>query len=284
MLDPEKLGVPGVPLAGYTRSIRYGWTVPEHVHAGCLEIGICLRGTLVLESGTDRHTIMPGDLFVNHPDKQHRLQTLPKGTVHYWIHLRLDKGFLGLSSQEIHALRTRLNTLPCHVTADTSCISSAFHRLFKCHDSTTGAYRTFALRSVCMSLVFEIAKLTDKQQRLPERGDLSAIIGRIRAHPDQKINLDALVKEAALSPTHFINAFKQATGFPPLHYQLVCRLTEAKRRLVEGTEGITEVAIALGFASSQHFSTHFKEMFGCTPKTFRQMASGSDMIGHLKTE
>ncbi|MDD4441883.1 MAG: AraC family transcriptional regulator [Kiritimatiellae bacterium] len=273
MVNLEKLGVPGVPLAGFTRSVRYGWTVDEHAHAGCLEIGLCLRGSLVLESGTDRHTIMPGDLFVNRPDQRHRLQALPKGDVHYWIHLRLrdaPPGFLGLSASEIHALRRRLNALPCRVLADTSRIATAFHRLFKCYDGPRGNYRMFALRCACMSLVFEIAELTDKQHRLAETDELSAIIDRIRAHPEQKINLDTLAKEAALSSTRFINVFKQATGFPPLHYQLMCRLTAAKRRLGEGDESITDIAAALGFASSQHFSTHFKKMFGCTPTSFRQ--------------
>ncbi len=130
-------------------------------------------------------------------------------------------------------------------------------------------YRVFALRSTCMTLVLELAELVDKKHRLAEPEDLSAIIARIRERPEQRINLDALAKEAALSPTRFINAFKQATGFPPLHYQLFCRLNEAKRRLGDTTESITAIASSLGFASSQHFSTHFKKMFGCTPKASR---------------
>ncbi len=125
-----------------------------------------------------------------------------------------------------------------------------------------------------MTLVFEIAELVDKKPSPADQQDLSAVITRIRQHPEQKINLDALAREAALSPTRFINAFKQATGFPPLHYQLFCRLNEAKRQLGDTSKPITEIASALGFASSQHFSTHFKKMFGCTPKAFRSTPSG----------
>jgi len=272
MINLEAFGVPGVPVLGFTRSVRYGWTVKEHAHAGCLEIGLCLRGTLVLENRAERHAVMPGDLFVNRPDEEHRLQALPKGDVHYWIHLRLQEkppGFLGLPPLEIQSLQKKFNALPCHVVADTARVTSAFHRLFKCCDALTGDYQSFALRSACMTLVFEIAELVDQKTPLPKQADLSAIIERIREHPKQKINLDDLAREAALSPTRFINAFKQATGFPPLHYQLFCRLSEAKRRLSDTPESITAIASALGFASSQHFSTHFKKMFGCTPKAFR---------------
>ena len=277
MVNLEDLGVPGVPMLGFTRSIRYGWTVSEHAHAGCLEIGLCLRGALVLENKTERHAIMPGDLFVNRPDEKHRLQALPKGDVHYWIHLRLQEtppGFLGLTPPEIRSLQNKFTAMPCHVVADTTKIASAFHRLFKCYDALSGDYQTFALRSACMTLVFEIAERFDKKATIAEQQDLSAVIARIREHPEQKINLDALAREAALSPTRFINAFKQATGFPPLHYQLFCRLNEAKRQLGDTSKPITEIASALGFASSQHFSTHFKKMFGCTPKAFRNMPSG----------
>ena len=65
MVDLEALGVPGVPVLGYTRSISYGWAVEEHAHVGCIEVGLCLRGALVLENQAIRHSLMPGDLFVN---------------------------------------------------------------------------------------------------------------------------------------------------------------------------------------------------------------------------
>ncbi|MDD4102856.1 MAG: AraC family transcriptional regulator [Kiritimatiellae bacterium] len=275
MVDLEALGVPGVPVLGYTRSIRYGWAVNTHAHAGCVEVGLCLRGALVLESRNVRHSLMPGDLFVNRPDEKHRLHALPKGDVHYWIHLRFQDRtprFLGLTATEVRALRKKIESLPCHVVADTTRVASAFHRIFKCHDTLTGAYRTFALRSACMTLVFELAELVDKKQGLTEHTDLSEIISRIREHPERKILLDDLAKEAALSPTGFINAFKQATGFPPLHYQLYCRLTQAKRFLSETGDSITDIAAQTGFASSQHFATHFKKMFGCTPKAYRNSA------------
>lgn len=272
MINLEKLGVPGVPMLGITRSVRYGCTVQEHAHAGCYEIGLCLRGTLVLENNKKSHSIMPGDLFINQPDEKHRLQVLQKGDVHYWTHLRMEQskpGFLALTLREIQALRKKINALPTHVIADTTRVASAFHRLLKCCDSPSDYYRSFSLKSACMTLVYEIAELENKEHHLTNPEKLSAIIDQIRGNPAPKINLDDLATEAALSPTHFINAFKQATGFPPLHFQLLCRLNEGKQLLSESTDTITAIAGALGFSSSQHFSTHFKKMFGVTPSAFR---------------
>ena len=228
-----------------------------------------------MQSGTSNARIffiMPGNLFVNRPDATHRLQVLPKGDVHYWVHLRLKEQapvFLGLTAREVRALRKKINALPCHVIADTTRVASAFHRLLKCCDTPSSDYRTFSLKSACMTLVFEIAELMNKDNHMAEQEDLSAIIERIRDNSAHKINLNDLAKEAALSPTHFINAFKQATGFPPLHFQLLCRLNEGKRLLSETSDTITVIAGDLGFSSSQHFSTHFRKMFGITPSAYR---------------
>lgn len=277
MVDLEKLGVPGVPLFGYTRSVRYGWEVDSHSHRGAIEIGLCLRGALSLENQGVQHSLMPGDIFVNKPEERHRLLVLPKGAVHYWIHLNLKErhsDFLGLSAAEIADLRRKLWGLPSHIVTDTTRVAAAFHRITRCLDTMRGAYQRFALRSCCMALVFEVAELSEREHTAPAGPDLSVIIRRIREFPERKIVLDDLARESALSTTGFTNAFKQTTGFPPLHYQLRCRLDAAKRLLKTTSASITSIAMRMGFSSSQHFSTHFKKMYGCTPSEYRQLDSG----------
>ena len=48
------------------------------------------------------------------------------------------------------------------------------------------------------------------------------------------------------------------------------RIEEAKRRLSESEESVTDVALAAGFSHSQHFSTAFRTATGMTPSTFRR--------------
>jgi len=62
--------------------------------------------------------------------------------------------------------------------------------------------------------------------------------------------------------------FKEAYGVSPKQYQVAARIREAKRMLAGRDTSITETAMELGFSSSQHFATQFKEFTGMTPREF----------------
>lgn len=62
--------------------------------------------------------------------------------------------------------------------------------------------------------------------------------------------------------------FSAAYGMSPKQYQVSARIEEAKRMLNGSGLNITEVALELGFASSQHFATQFKKVAGMTPREF----------------
>lgn len=48
------------------------------------------------------------------------------------------------------------------------------------------------------------------------------------------------------------------------------RLDCARRLLVESSRPITDIALSVGFATSQHFSTCFREREGMTPRAYRE--------------
>lgn len=48
------------------------------------------------------------------------------------------------------------------------------------------------------------------------------------------------------------------------------RLDCARRLLVESSRPITDIALSVGFATSQHFATSFREREGTTPKAYRE--------------
>jgi len=261
VLDLAEAGLPEIPALGFS---RYGHAVPPvsaHRHAGCVEIGLCLRGALTLLSNGVEHRVMPGDLYVNKPDDVHGLTAHPKGTVIHWLPIRTprkNRPFLRLTPEEAKELWKRLTTLPCHVIAKTDVVKHAFAQLFKYHAQPIGPYRTVGLMNSCVSLLMGVIDAS-LHKTMPAHPQLmEQVIATLRDHPERGIRIDDLAREVRLSPSLFISQFKQMTGLPPYHFQLACRLEEAKRRLSDTRDPITRIAFDLGFCASQHFSGHFK--------------------------
>ena len=84
------------------------------------------------------------------------------------------------------------------------------------------------------------------------------------------ISLDDMVAIACMSRRTFLRRFRAATGFSPMAFLLETRLAQAKKRLVSGSQTVTEIAFDVGFQDSNHFARRFREAFGMSPSEFRK--------------
>ena len=92
----------------------------------------------------------------------------------------------------------------------------------------------------------------------------------VRDNLPNAITLKDLSKIAKLSPRHFLRAFQDSVGATPLGYVRTMRIEEAKQRLMDVSQSITEVALDCGFSHAQHFTTSFRMATGLTPSAFRR--------------
>jgi AraC-like DNA-binding protein len=104
---------------------------------------------------------------------------------------------------------------------------------------------------------------------------ISAALRQMRDEPHLAHPLTDLAERAGLSTSRFLHLFKAETGVPLRRYRIWNRMGAAVRACSEGAS-LTEAAHAAGFASSAHFSTAFRDMFGMMPsdllKSVRQVA------------
>ena len=84
------------------------------------------------------------------------------------------------------------------------------------------------------------------------------------------ITIAQLSSIAGLSTRHFLRAFQERVGASPYNFVQARRMGEAKRRLAQTNDSITDVALATGFTHAQHFSTRFKRWTGLSPSSYRQ--------------
>jgi AraC-like DNA-binding protein len=70
--------------------------------------------------------------------------------------------------------------------------------------------------------------------------------------------------------TAFSEKVKKITGFSPLNYLINIRISEAINLLKQQDLPVTDIALDVGFYSSQHFATTFKKLTGYTPSEYRK--------------
>ncbi|MGH8294938.1 MAG: helix-turn-helix domain-containing protein [Steroidobacteraceae bacterium] len=94
----------------------------------------------------------------------------------------------------------------------------------------------------------------------------------IEAHGDERVSIDTLAAEAAVSPFHLLRLFDQVVGVTPYQYVLRRRLHRAATRLCDSSEPIATVALQSGFDDLSEFNRHFRRIFGLTPGEYRARA------------
>lgn len=83
------------------------------------------------------------------------------------------------------------------------------------------------------------------------------------------IPLGRLAAQLGASPFHLARVFRRQTGFSVQAYQQSLRLRDALERLPTYDEGLTTLALELGFSSHSHFTETFRREFGIAPSALR---------------
>jgi AraC family transcriptional regulator len=93
----------------------------------------------------------------------------------------------------------------------------------------------------------------------------------VHDHPGGDVRVPTLAGVVAMSPGHFLRAFRRATGSTPHQYVLARRLDRACELLLTGGGPVADIARDCGFCSAAHFTTLFHRHRGCTPTEFRRL-------------
>jgi AraC-like DNA-binding protein len=94
----------------------------------------------------------------------------------------------------------------------------------------------------------------------------------LREVHDQRVTLDEVAREAAMSPYHFIRQFTALFGDTPHQYRIHSQLDRAKHLLARGDHSVTDVCMEVGFSSLGSFSDLFARRIGMPPSVYRRHA------------
>jgi AraC family transcriptional regulator len=94
----------------------------------------------------------------------------------------------------------------------------------------------------------------------------------VETRPGERWTLQAMARLMGYAPNYFAELFKRESGHSFHQYVINARIEIAKQALELGEETATEIALRLGFSSSQHFSRVFAGKTRVVPSQWAQAA------------
>jgi AraC family transcriptional regulator len=91
----------------------------------------------------------------------------------------------------------------------------------------------------------------------------------VESHSREPIALGDIATACNVSAFHLTRAFAATMGLSLMRYVRARRLSEAARRLADGSEDILGLALDTGYGSHEAFTRAFRDQFGRTPEQIR---------------
>lgn len=231
----------------------------------------------------EKHYVLyPGDLAVILPGQSFGgvKDLLDIGTVS-WMHLvleqferngKIDMGkWSRLSDHECRTIGRILFQNNCPVLSEVKEIGDLFHSVQNEVTNQEIGYITSV--NQCLDKLFILIARQLTHQNNSRRDFPQTFLNleqSLRENLSHQWTLEEMAALVGLGTTAFSEKVKNYTGFSPLNYLINIRITEAIKLLKRPDVHVTDIALDVGFYSSQHFATTFKKLTGYTPSGFRK--------------
>ena len=231
----------------------------------------------------EKHYVLyPGDLAVILPGQSFGgvKDLLDIGTVS-WMHLvleqferngKIDMGkWSRLSDHECRTIGRILFQNNCPVLSEVKEIGDLFHNVQNEVTNQEIGYITSVNQFIDQLFILIARQLTHQNNSRRDFPQTFLNLEQsLRENLSHQWTLEEMAALVGLGTTAFSEKVKNYTGFSPLNYLINIRITEAIKLLKRPDVHVTDIALDVGFYSSQHFATTFKKLTGYTPSDFRK--------------
>lgn len=92
----------------------------------------------------------------------------------------------------------------------------------------------------------------------------------IEQHYHLDISIEDIADSCGLDRSYFGRIFRDAMGSSPQKFLMIYRMAKAEKLLKESKMPIGKISTMVGYANQLHFSRAFKEIYGVSPRDYRQ--------------
>jgi len=96
----------------------------------------------------------------------------------------------------------------------------------------------------------------------------------IHARYSDPLTREEIASHIGISADYLTDCFRQELGITPTTYIRRFRIRQACEFLRNSDQSITQVALAVGFSDSAHFTRTFQREMKVTPRAFRRNKQG----------
>ena len=246
------------------------YVIPRHEHP-VWEFYLQLDGVSIWESEGREYELAPGAFFAAPPLVRHAMKDPPRAKHHFFFAaVNLEPIFARHESLRVawHEHRRRCVHFP-HGHA----VAAPFRQLVR-EVSVRLPLRSEGLRAAVDYLVIEASRLFllsgSGKTIVPTHPAVQKARDVLDEHYAQPWRLVDLGRLAGVSPNHLVQLFTRETGLSPHQYLIRQRLDRAKELLRHSDVPVTQLALDLGFSSSQHFAKTFKQLAGASAMEYRR--------------
>jgi AraC-like DNA-binding protein len=231
----------------------------------------------------DQHYILyPGDVAVILPDQSLGSEKgiLDIGTL-WWLHLELNQ----MERNGIAALGnwSRLTDCECRTIGQILLLNNGpvlsklnnagplfnhIHHEFVNQEIGYAARINQLIEELLIIIARQLTRQNNSLRVSPQK--FMELEQMLREDLSHQWTVEEMAASFGLGLTAFSEKVKSFTGFSPLNYLINIRISEAIKLLKQQDQPVTDIALEVGFYSSQHFATTFKKLTGYTPSEYRK--------------
>jgi AraC-like DNA-binding protein len=247
-------------------------TTFEKAAAFGVTLGVVLEGTKQIRVEGHEITADPSRLVVLTRETEHITQACGAPYLSMSLLFSPDQVAKALLALKDAGGTTAHETAPAFVMPTEPAMADALERLVKTLDDPLD--RKLIAPLVVEEILFRLlrsesaAAVRSAVARTPDALRILESMRFIRANHKRKLTVDALARNAGMSPSHFAHRFSSVARVSPMRFLREVRLERARSLLFEAGTRANEVATNVGFESAAHFTREFKRRYGVPPSHY----------------
>ncbi len=212
-------------------------------------------------------TLTAGDLLVLPPHTLHKSIAL-ENPIRKRILLYVDTRFLQ-ELPEAYSLLPKTSVV-YHLQGRES-ITQLIYSLSQEYETQKSSMMLKCLFGELLVRLSRQATIDDTPPIPPVTSDrILEVVAYLNEQYAQDISLSKTAEHFYMNPSYLSRLFKENTGFTFSEYLNKYRIKKAAELLADKSKNVTQIALSVGFNSTNHFCKIFKKMIGTSPLAYRR--------------